>query len=79
VGHNEVGEWSTGGTKSSRSHREKPRSIGVKIHDPTKSEVQRDKGPSKIQLTCASVFRCIRYRGLETQVFDIASCEVAIR
>jgi hypothetical protein len=34
----EVGEWSTGGTKSSGSRREKSRSIGVRIRESRSAE-----------------------------------------
>jgi hypothetical protein len=45
---------------------------------PRSPKSRRDKGPLKSQLTRASAFRRIGYRGLENRVLDIASCEVAI-
>jgi hypothetical protein len=38
VDHSEVGEWSTGVTKSSGSRREKSQSIGVRIRESRSSE-----------------------------------------
>jgi hypothetical protein len=80
VGHREVGEWRTDGI----SHRDlTARSsqismLGFAISQSLKSEVPRDKGPLKSQLTCTSEFWCIGYRKLENQVLDIVSGEVTI-
>jgi hypothetical protein len=78
VGHSEVDEWSTGGMKPSGSRHEKSRVLALGFVTPRSMKSRRDKGPLKIQLTCASTSRHIRYWELENQVLDIASREVAI-